>query len=309
MKSQPRASTPFHLTPRESVRNGLIRLTRSLADSLPASPTADPKTLPTRIHHARLALKRARAVVRLLRPTVGARISRRWNDRLKTAARSLAEARDAAVGLKLLRALERKKLPAATRTALAQVRTAFAKSVHDPAHSPTQLHRGLSQARTALQSIPASLGKTSWNHSGWKALAAGLETGYRRARKRFRNARKSQEPKTLHEWRTASKSLLYQVAIVRPIAERRLKRFGADLDALQQTLGDANDIATLAGCLNEAPDRFGGPEAISPVTALLHTAWRQNHKTAIRLGQRIFQTRTSDFIRRLEKDWRAWRKT
>lgn len=298
----------FQLHPRESVRDGIGRIATALADSTQRPDSGDPAHLHKAVHETRLALKRTRALVRLLRPTLGSSVANRLNHRLRTASQRLAEARDAAEGLRLLDELGPKR-SAADRAILASVRTRFAKSVSDPKHSSTQLSRGLAGSRSALRSTVLALNKAPWKQQGWAAIASGLEQGHRRARKRFRSARKSEKAADFHAWRTASKSLLYQLALVRPIGTRRLERFLEDLDGLQAALGQANDVSTLAQRLTKNPGSLGTKPAVRRTLEILGLREAALRKDTLKRGRRLFDERSPEFIERLAREWKAWRRT
>src|SRR5262249_2675480 len=81
----------------EAGTRGVRRLLRKeLGKALEALQGADP--LPDEaVHAARKALKRARALLRLLRDALGSRVYRRENARLRDAARPLTAVRDARI--------------------------------------------------------------------------------------------------------------------------------------------------------------------------------------------------------------------
>ena len=301
------AKARFQLVPRESVRDGILRITRSLAQEQ-ALPNSQPRTeLPKIVHETRLAIKRTRAIVRLLRPTLEPRLQRGLDRALRTGARSLAAVRDANVGLDLLDRLARQR-PSATTSAVAEVRAGYAKTVHAPAQSTPRTLRALAQARTTLRKVALALEKAPWKQRGWGVLSSGLEAGYRRARKRFRDARKDPTPDTLHAWRTACKALLYQLDLVRPMASRSLERSLQGLDELQNSLGQASDVANLSGRLTQKPRQFGAPTALQRTRGLLESQLRTIQKRALKQGRKVLSDRTPEFLDRLAREWKAWRR-
>jgi CHAD domain-containing protein len=77
-----------------------------------AAASGDTKGIEEPVHEARKALKRLRALVRLLRPGIGRKVYRRHNELWRDAARRLSGGRDAHVLLELFAALA-KDLPSA----------------------------------------------------------------------------------------------------------------------------------------------------------------------------------------------------
>ncbi len=307
MKS--RRTLPFQLRQRESVQDGILRIANALHEhsQTQAKTVRSTDELSSIVHETRLSLKRARALVRLLRPTLGTRVADALNRRLRLAAQRLAGARDATVALTVLDQLRRKR-PAADSEAVDQVRSRAAASAEAQTRDTPPIDQGLARARTALRSLVLALEKTPWKRRGWAALEAGLEAGYRRARKRFRKARQTSEDPAFHDWRTATKSLLYQLAFLRPMATRRLERLIQDLDALQKILGDANDLATLAQKLAGNPDLYGDEPAVERTGTLLKTRQQRLLKSAVKQGRQVYSERTPQFISRVRREWRAWRR-
>jgi len=297
----------FQISPRESVQDGIQRLAEALADFSPTIPVRDPANLPKAVHETRLALKRARAVVRLLRPTLGSPVTLRLNRNLRTASQRLAEARDAEAGLQVLDQLSRKR-STADATTLQTTRSKFAKSIEDKELSVSQLTQGITRARTTLRSTAKTLKKASWKKRGWAVLSAGIKASHQRTRRRFKSARKSTDPAVLHAWRTASKSLLYQLAILRPISKQRLEQWMKHLDDLQKSLGVINDIATLNLHLGKHPDQFGGQAAIQPTLDILRREQDRRRKDVLKQGRRLLAEGTPEFLDQLAHEWKAWRK-
>ncbi len=300
-----RRPAPFQLRRRESVREGLARIASSLAEP----PRRDDSTradLPKAIHRTRLALKRARALVRLLRPSLEPRVSDRLGQRLRAAGRRLAGARDATVSLEVLKRLARRH-PAAESAALAQVQARFAQVVRDPKLQPAGANQSLSHAESSLRSTAVALTKASWRKRGWSILGAGIRKSHRRARRRLRAARDSTEASTFHAWRTASKTLLHQTQILRASASRRTEHWIADLNQLQADLGELNDLAVLSKQLATSPRRFGKKAAMAQTLAILKAEQERRRKAALSRGRRLFSERTPEFVDRLRREWKAWR--
>ncbi len=299
----------FQLRQRESVHRGILRVASALAGAAQETTalTKSQELLPKAVHETRLALKHARALIRLLRPTLGTPVAERLNLRLRTASQRLSEARDTTVALHLLDQLGRKR-PAAERAALAHVQARFAKSVTHTAPSPATLTLGLSKAHSVLRATASALEKATWKKRGWSILASGLEAGHRRARKRFRAARKSNAVHDFHAWRTAAKSLLYQLVLIRPIATRRLKAWTASLDDLQAALGHANDLTQLAERIAKNPGQFGEKAAVQRTLQVLERRQAQHRQDILKRGRRVFAERPPEFLHRLARDWKAWRK-
>ncbi len=312
----PSSSTQFQLRPRESVRDGILRIVEGIANQPATAVSRDASAHASAIHETRLALKRARALVRLLRPTLGSSLANRLNRSLRTASQRLAKARDTTAGLQRLTQLRRKRRAADAR-ALAQAQAQFAKSSQHQGLSAAELTQGLARARTALRSTARSLKTAPWKRKGWDIVSTGLEAAYRRARKRLRTARTSTDDAAFHAWRTACKSLFYQLALLRPLTKGRLDRWVKDLDQLQDDLGRLNDLSNLAVILTPTPSAPAesagtatseGKTAVQRSLGILQQERERVRKHSIRRGRRLLADRPPEFLERLTHAWKAWRK-
>jgi CHAD domain-containing protein len=290
----------LQIQPRESVREGIQRIAAALATLPTPPPVDDPASLPKAVHETRLALKRARAIVRLLRPSLGSPMARKLNQNLRAASHQLAEARDDVAGLDVLTELSVKRSAKEAKT-LATIRASWVRTIDKKSLSNAQLNQGIRRAQTTLRSTAATLTKVPWKKRGWAILSAGIRSGHQRARRRFKAARKSTDPAVLHSWRTASKSLLYQLAILRPISKHRLERWTRDLDALQKSLGTINDLATLGQRLSKKPSQFGGKASVQSALSILQREQDRRGKDALKRGRRLLAEGSGTFLDRLTR--------
>lgn len=197
---------PFRFTRQEALGAGVRRLAEAELAAAVALLRDDTTTAELRVHGARKASKRVRALLRVIRAALPGPRFRAANYGLRDAARGLAAARDAAVALATFDELV--PLPDA---ALAAVRDGLAGE-------------GLT----------------------WDVLADGLEASYRQGRLAMRAAFSAPEDEAFHDWRKRAKDLWYQVQLVRDACEPVLGGLEELLDELGERLGDDHDLAVLA---------------------------------------------------------------
>jgi len=191
---------------------------------------------------------------------------------------------------------------------LSEIRSALNDQPKSTVPASADLARDLAHADRTLRRTATALAKSDWKRRGWAILASGIQAGYRRSRKRYQSAQKHCNPAAFHSWRTASKSLFYQLALLRPIAPRRISRLLDDLNALQSTLGAANDLSVLAQRIHGDPKAFGDIPTIQQALESIARQGRKLHTTALKQGKPIYSERTSRFVARLAKEWKSWRK-
>lgn len=194
------------------------------------------------IHAARKAIKRARGVLRLLRPAFGEEVFAIENARLRDAGRSLSGVRDAKV---LADTLEYFRVRSDTsRQDCAQLLDAVT-GAHEAA-AEVESGGGPEAARAAVRESATSIGQRAAVWFSDEALARGFLKVQRRARRAYRVARRERTSEALHEWRKNVKNLWHALDALAPA---RPKKLGAELAAvaqLSELLGEEHDAALLA---------------------------------------------------------------
>jgi CHAD domain-containing protein len=210
------------------------------------------------VHETRKALKRARAIVRLLREQFGDPRVARENAALRDCARRLAGARDAVVmldtldgllkrhpelaedhsadggdGVRALRAqllAEREgaivdgERAGANRGVVTGASTA-ATGASTADHTEIERHRAVAGELLAIRERIAAWDLSDRGRASSKLLAAGIERLYRQGRRRMRRARRRRrDVAAMHAWRKSAKDLRYVAETLdRPGASRRHK--------------------------------------------------------------------------------------
>ncbi len=252
------------------------------------------------IHETRKALKRLRALVRLLREELGERQFRREHEILRDAARRLAGARDAEVMVDTLdtllqhhpRKLGRRRPLIELRKQLVAERAMAAWQTLGDQATRGEVLRELSGLRERAQrwELP--------ERPGIAIVENDLRRVYRQGRARMRLlARGKGGAHASHEWRKRVKDLRYGAEILglRPLAHRA--------DELGEVLGEEHDLAVLAALLpppGRAP--FKGKRGKRARKALLERITRrrrQLRKRALRKGERLYGRRPKKFLRRV----------
>jgi CHAD domain-containing protein len=200
-----------------------------------------------RIHQARRALKRARALVRLF--AINADLAAYdVISALDAARRKIGSARDLDVMPDVLKSLEG-EVDAATSQQLAGA-IAFEREVAHIAHGDIDVTALATQLRAQARSVEAwSLGETT---SG--SLLKALRAGYRSARRLGRKAFAEGAAGDLHELRTLVVDLDHQFASFQPAWPALFIAMSAELRRLRQLLGEHNDLAMLGEFANSRRD-------------------------------------------------------
>jgi CHAD domain-containing protein len=283
------------------------------------------------VHDIRKALKRLRALVRMLRQELGEEAFARENAALRDAGRGLARARDAEVTLSTLdRLIARHKRRLGRRRGVRRLREAL------DAERKVIAARALGDEMTRAQ-VLGDLRAVRHRVAGWQivgppsldALEQDLQRLYRQGRKRMRRAArgKGDRARAMHEWRKRVKDLRYAAEMLerrdpregkrrrrskKDAAASSIHRLARRADRLGEALGEEHDLAVLAQRIGARGER-GGSHAPGLGSAALG---RRNRRTVLKLiarrrrklrsrtlrdGARIYRRRPKKFLRRLRR--------
>ena len=259
-----------------------------------------------RVHEARKALKRLRALVRLLRDELGEQTYERESALLRDAGRRLARARDAEVLLSTLEDLiARHRGKLASRRGVLRLRAHLQQERDGAAEMALAASATHAGTLAELRALRARV--SEWELAepgGIEAIEPALERLYGKGCKRMRRAAKAKgearRTRTLHEWRKRVKDLRYAAEMLgaRKVAKRA--------DDLGELLGEEHDLAVLAQRVRreaKAGRASGAPGRRSRKLLLKLIAKRRARlrKRALRDGERLYARKPARFVRRVRK--------
>lgn len=287
----------YRLSRSESVHQGALRIAQEElgAGIEQLRGEGDPHE---RVHAARKAIKRTRALLRLIRAGLGSRFGRE-NRRLRDAARRLSGARDAAVAAAVFEKLVDEPSPGllAVRDALIAARDAASADAagEDPL------------AAAAAELEVAAQQRSAWpvlSH-GWTVLESGLRDSYAGGRAAMREAFADPSAHAFHEWRKRVKDLWYHSLLLQGVWKTVMAAWSEALEDLSDVLGEDHDLEVL----RLAVDQLEGvdPAARRELHALADDRSSELRTAAWTLGQRLYAERPRRFLARLRAYWGAWR--
>lgn len=333
VRAQRARERQFALLPGERPADGLRRMALGQLD-LAIELLADDRAMPAEkaVHEIRKALKRLRALIRLLEDELGEQASARESAVLREAGRRVAGARDAEVVLgtfdQLIKAhpdkLAHRRGVARLRERLAAERDMAAQgALGDPA-TRAQVLGDLRAARDRAARWSLS------DADGIESIEPALERLYRQGRRRHRRAAggKGRRARAMHEWRKRVKDLRYAAEMLERVdpddragngrgkrgkRERKrargrgeagyLHRVARGADELGELLGDEHDLVLLTARVRAKG--AGGREADGVgrgtrrvLLQLIARRRKRLRKQALREGGRLYRRRPTNFARR-----------
>jgi CHAD domain-containing protein len=212
----------------------------------------------TAVHETRKALKRARALLRLVEHELQEGTFAREDAALRRAGRQLADTRDAEVMMSTLDALiARHPRKLGARKGVRRARAALLAR-REREQRRAQLEAGSAGAIAELRAARARMQMWQLPEMGeTQLLQTGLARLYRRGRVRHRRAARASgsDSETMHEWRKHVKHLRYSAEMLErsttaqtPRSKRALQLLAVakQADELGEMLGEEHDLSVLA---------------------------------------------------------------
>lgn len=282
-----------------SFSDGLAAVARSIITDGRRALT-DPKlSAPEAVHEVRKALKRWRALLRLLGRPLGEQ-AEQMRSEARELMRGIAGARDAQSALDALSDLRKADLPLSP-TSIETIRArlterrdaaeakAFTKTMRD------RLSRYFDYATLSLERWPLKA-------IDFDIVTDGLTATYRRARQLLPDSWSDAEAEHLHDLRRRVVEHRHQMDLVEPLWPRLGKVWAEEAQRLRNRLGSCQDLAVLTELT--APHQLLAPwrSRLAPPIA----ARRGAHlKTAQRLAGRLFAEKPKAFRQRIAALWSA----
>jgi CHAD domain-containing protein len=253
----------------------------------------------TAVHDFRKAMKRWRALLRLLEPFLGDD-GRQLRAQARDFAREVAGARDAQSAIEALEDLVDDKVPLSART-VASIRGRLdEKRLSAEAAQLTQALRArfiiaLDAAETAVAAWPLEI--------AFAELARELAAAYKLARDDAPGDDwREIDAEVLHDLRRRVVAHRYQMELVEPLWPKFGKLWVAEAQRLRDRLGSFQDLSVLLG--------FTAPHgALAPwrsrLTPLILARRAQHARAAQRIAGRLFAERPRAFRKRIEALWKS----
>lgn len=244
------------------------------------------------VHRVRKRLKKARAGLRLLRPTIGNRAYRRENAALRDAARPLTGVRDAKALVDTLDGLIKWAKPVAP--ALEQIRPSLVTRLRLSRQAidtttVTAVVRRLRRCAKRVNRMALPRG----DHTGIKR---GVRRVYRAGRRTLAKVQQTPTTLALHELRKQVKYLSNQLQMIEKGRNAQHRRYTVAASELAHVLGLDHDIAILLSRMKHSPGTLSAEYANS-ISAICVSRRALLQAQSMRLAHTLYAVRPRKFVK------------
>ena len=282
-----------------SFGDGLAAAARSIIADARSSLSNTELTDAEAVHEVRKALKRWRALMRLLSRPLGEQ-AEQMRTEARDLMRALSSARDAQSTLDALADLRKADVPVSDtsmetiRGRLSEIKSTAEQTGFTPAMRE-RLSRYLDFAILSLERWPIKA-------IDFDTTADALTVTYRRARQLMPDNWQDSDAEHLHDLRRRVVEHRHQMDLVEHLWPRLGQVWAEEAQRLRNRLGACQDLAVLSGFT--APHQPLAPWR-SRLTPMIEARRAAHLKTAARLAGRLFAEKPKAFRRRMAALWSA----
>ncbi len=287
------------LRPGAAVGEALCAVARDILGEARAALDDPARSDAVAVHDYRKAMKRWRALLRLLELYLG-EDGNRLRIEARELARGLAGARDVQAVLDALSDVE-KADGDLSPTSLATMRRRIV-AIKQAAETTTLTDTMRDRLRAALESAERAVNFWPLGELTFSDVAARLADGYRGARRAIPDAWRDADDEALHGLRRRVVEHRYQIEVVEPLWPRFGRLWVGEAQRLRERLGSCQDLVQLMAMT--APHQPLAPwrSRLAPLIAARKAA---HVSAAQRLAGRLFAEKPKAFRRRLKALWES----
>jgi CHAD domain-containing protein len=253
------------------------------------------------VHDYRKAMKRWRALLRLLEPFLGDD-----GERLRIAARNfareLAGARDAQAAIEALEDIAEQQQAVLSSRSIGTIRARL-EELRKGAEAASVTQAMRARLMVALDEIVPAIDNWTLEELTFGELAGELAKTYRRMRKDAPDEDwRSVEPEVLHDLRRRVVAHRYQMELVEPLWPKFGRLWVAEAQRLRDRLGAHQDLSMLLAFT--APHQPLAPWR-SRLAPLIQERQAAHAKASSRIAGRMLAEKPRAFRKRLEALWKA----
>ncbi len=298
----------YRLKRRESVPKGVKRTAREeIRSAVQYLRGKGGTSRDEAIHEARKSIKKARALLRLVRPELGEFYASE-SARLRDAGQKLSQLRDLGALITTFDELKKGRTKTLGKVSLTAIRRALVR------------HKKQAEAEMGIQELmhdlAASLGPTlqsvrRWplKTDGFAALEPGLEKTFRAGKKAFGALKKNASREQFHEWRKRVKDHWYHVRLLENLWTDVMKGYEQSLKELEDALGEDLNLAILRDHILAASGPQGQRRQVERVVKAIEESRKAFRERALAIGRRVYAEKPRQFTRQMGQLWDAWRES
>lgn len=273
------------------LRKALTAHLKEAFDSLSISSGLQPE----KFKPARKAVKRARAVLKLVETGIKAHWYEAEDEFLKRVARVFRDVRDIQVVSETFEKIVRNSMNVTQGNSFKPIRERILE-LSKETFSQTKMNE--KKLRNALADLQAALERIDEFHlkgEPWSVIREGLRQTYRECIDDYASATETKDADGYIEWRRSVKFLRLQLDYLAEFLTREMREYNSKLHSLSDLLGEYQDLLLLDEVLTEEKSRIA--EGVKEFGKLIGERMKEIRKLVRGIGEELFSETPKSFLK------------
>ncbi len=291
----------FAIDNQEELHEGITRVLKEQYKYIDYQTTI-PKDIDSTTHEIRKALKRIRAILRIVRWDIGEELFQSENMRFRELARQLSDLRDYHVIISFLALVfEAKELqiPESNFISLVehlnQKKETELKRLNDNQTLET-IKEQMAMATEDLKDYPFAF-------LGPHTIRQGVTNTYNQCLNKITESQRKLDDRPLHELRKRVKYLLNQMTLIQEVWPDFFKHYSTSLKRASDLLGDDHNIAETITLINQLPVSIISSSDKEALSQTFRSEREQIHRELWPLLGKLFTEDAKAFVKRITAYW------
>lgn len=259
------------------------------------------KDLPVAIHNARKSFKKLRALVRLVRYTIGKELYQTVNYTLRDLGRHLSAKRDAHVLIETIHCLVNDAKTSRYEpmlNALHRLKSNHTEIDADFLKILEEISLDINDLKTTVHNLP-DIPNT------FESIRAGIIRVYEQGQSAQITAEDNQRSEYYHEWRKQAKYLWHQLQLLYPLWPEMMTVWADEVHKLSDYLSEEHDLAVFLDYADNHDYQKLYPQVMQTLSSRIKSRRRDLRKKAHALGCRVYAEDGKAFADRHGAYWKS----
>lgn len=295
---------PYRLIKSELLSFGIKRIALEEVDGALLDLSDSTKNVDEEIHSARRHFKKVRAVLRLIRLSIGEEAFDFANESIRDAARNLASSRNSAVMLRTLDKLHFKD--DMSNITLMAIKNHFNKKYESSKLKKGESKKTIRDTKNLLNQMRSDIHLWAIEGDDFNLVKEGVNKLYTKGRKYLADSKSLTTDFILHEWRKHIKHLWYTLKLFTNLWPGYINALSEELENLSEKLGEINDLSLFEKNLNELKEDISNETTDDLIKQINEKKSKLTGK-AILIGEKFFIDKPKIFTSRVDHLFTIWK--
>lgn len=291
----------FAIDNQEELQEGITRVLKEQYEYITYLASI-PKDIDHTVHEIRKALKRIRAIFRLVRWDIGEQLFQRENIKFRDLARQLSDLRDFHVIISYLAAnFEAQELRIEESAYIRLVEHLNQKKETELRHIIEK--QTLETIKEHMAIAKEELSAYPFDFLGPHTIRQGVTNTYSQCLDKIAESQLKLEDLPLHELRKRVKYLLNQMSLIQEVWPDFFKHYATSLKRASDLLGDDHNIAETVTMVNKLPEAILSVSDRASLIKSMEAEREHIHREVWPLLGKLFTEDADTFVKRITSYW------